>query len=46
MRLFKNSKEQNLIDESKACYASDAAVRRSAKRIFGKYNAIFRKLAE
>jgi hypothetical protein len=46
MRLFKNSKEQNLKDESKDCFASDATVRRSARRIFSKYNAIFRKSAE
>jgi hypothetical protein len=46
MRLFRNSKEQSLQDESAACYASDATVRKSAMRILAKYNAIFRKLAE
>jgi hypothetical protein len=46
MRLLKYLKEQDLKDESAVCYASDTTVRRTAKRIFAKYNATFRKLAE
>ena len=45
-RLFKRPKEQDLKDESAVSYASNVIIRRTAKRIFAKYNVAFRNLAE